>query len=98
VHNKAVLSPQTAGIRSSLSDLLLFENGEAHGVPMNCGKVSSNVAALNHGLGRLRILSQRTEPILWRHGTLGALSTGLCENWSFPRDYGGAFCGPGTGL
>lgn len=38
-----------------MSDLLLFENDEAPGVPLNeVREVSICVAALNHGLDRLR--------------------------------------------
>jgi Fic family protein len=41
--------------QSWLSDLLLFENGEAPGEPLNdVQEVSNYVAALNHGLERLR--------------------------------------------
>jgi len=41
--------------QSSLSDLLLFENDEAPGVPLvDVQEVSNYVAALNHGLERLR--------------------------------------------
>ena len=55
VRKEAVLSSQIEGTQSSLSDLLLFENGEAPGVPINdVQEVSNYVAALNHGLERLR--------------------------------------------
>lgn len=55
VRKEAVLSSQIEGTQSSLSDLLLFENGEAPGVPLNdVQEVSNYVAALNHGLERLR--------------------------------------------
>jgi Fic family protein len=55
VRKEAVLSSQIEGTQSSLSDLLLFENDEAPGVPLNdVQEVSNYVAALNHGLNRLR--------------------------------------------
>jgi Fic family protein len=50
-----VLSSQIEGTQSSLSDLLLYEVQEAPGVPLDdVREVSSYVAALNHGLERLR--------------------------------------------
>jgi len=55
VRKEAVLSSQIEGTQSSLSDLLLFENDEAPGVPLaDVQEVSNYVAALNHGLDRLR--------------------------------------------
>jgi Fic family protein len=55
VRKEAVLSSQIEGTQSSLSDLLLFENNEAPGVPLDdVLDVSNYVAALNHGLDRLR--------------------------------------------
>lgn len=55
VRKEAVLSSQIEGTQSSLSDLLLFENDEAPGVPIqDVEEVSNYVAALNHGLARLR--------------------------------------------
>jgi Fic family protein len=55
VRKEAVLSSQIEGTQSSLSDLLLFENDEVPGVPLkDVEEVSSYVAALNHGLARLR--------------------------------------------
>src|ERR1700682_5844847 len=54
VRKEAVLSSQIEGTQSSLSDLLLYENDEAPGVPLNdVQEVSNYVAALTHGLGRL---------------------------------------------
>jgi Fic family protein len=50
-----VLSSQIEGTQSSLSDLLLFELQEAPGVPLDdVVEVSNYVAALNHGLERIR--------------------------------------------
>lgn len=55
VRKEAVLSSQIEGTRSTLSDLLLFELEEAPGVPVDdVTEVSNHVAALNHGLARLR--------------------------------------------
>jgi Fic family protein len=55
VRKEAVLSSQIEGTQSSLSDLLLFELDEAPGVPLDdVVEVSNYVAALKHGLTRLR--------------------------------------------
>ncbi|MGB8259914.1 MAG: Fic family protein [Terracidiphilus sp.] len=55
VRKEAVLSSQIEGTQSSLSDLLLFENEDAPGVPMDdVREVSHYVAAMQHGLERLR--------------------------------------------
>ncbi|MEK7315123.1 MAG: Fic family protein [Candidatus Eisenbacteria bacterium] len=55
VRKEAVLSSQIEGTQSSLSDLLLFELDEAPGVPLDdVVEVSNYVAALEHGLERLR--------------------------------------------
>jgi Fic family protein len=55
VRKEAVLSSQIEGTESSLSDLLLFELDEAPGVPLDdVVEVSNYVAALEHGLARLR--------------------------------------------
>jgi Fic family protein len=55
VRREAVLSSQIEGTQSSLSDLLLFELEEAPGVPFDdVVEVSNYVAALEHGMGRLR--------------------------------------------
>jgi Fic family protein len=55
VRREAVLSSQIEGTQSSLSDLLLFELEDAPGVPFDdVVEVSSYVAALEHGLQRLR--------------------------------------------
>ena len=54
VRKEAVLSSRIEGMQSSLSDLLLFELGEAPGVPLaDVTEVSNYVAALEHGLRRL---------------------------------------------
>ena len=55
VRREALLSSQIEGTQSSLSDLLLFEIEEAPGVPFDdIVEVSNYVAALEHGLARLR--------------------------------------------
>lgn len=54
VRKEAVLSSQIEGTQSSLSDLLLFENNETPGVPLDdVQEVSNYVAALEHGMRRL---------------------------------------------
>ncbi len=55
VRKEAVLSSQIEGTQSSLSDLLMFENDEVPGAPISdVQEVSNYVAAMNHGLKRLR--------------------------------------------
>ena len=55
VRREALLSSQIEGTQSSLSDLLLYEIDEAPGVPIDdVEEVSNYVAALRHGLRRLR--------------------------------------------
>ncbi len=55
VRKEAVLSSQIEGTQSSLSELLLFEHEFAPGVPLDeVQEVSNYVAAMNHGLHRLR--------------------------------------------
>jgi Fic family protein len=55
VRREAVLSSQIEGTQSSLSDLLLFELEEAPGTPFDdVVEVSNYIAALEHGMTRLR--------------------------------------------
>lgn len=55
VRREAVLSSQIEGTQSSLSDLLLFELEEAPGTPVDdVTAVSNYVAAIEHGVTRLR--------------------------------------------
>lgn len=55
VRKEALLSSQIEGTQSSFADLLLYESAEAPGVPLDdVLEVSNYVAALNHGLKRLR--------------------------------------------
>jgi Fic family protein len=54
VRKEAVLSSQIEGTQSSLSELLLFENDAALGVPLDdVTEVSNYVKAMEHGLKRL---------------------------------------------
>ena len=55
VRKDAVLSSQIEGTQSSISDLLMFENGDSPGVPVyDVQDVSNYVAAMSHGLTRMR--------------------------------------------
>jgi Fic family protein len=55
VRKEALLSSQIEGTQSSLSDLLLFESAQVPGVPLDdVQEVSRYVAAMTHGLERLR--------------------------------------------
>ena len=55
VRKEALLSSQIEGTQSSLSDLLLFENARAAETPIDdVEEVSNYVAAVNHGLRRMR--------------------------------------------
>jgi len=63
IRKEAVLSSQIEGTQSSLSDLLLFENEEMPGVPLDdVREVSNYVAAMNFGLKKL----QAGEPLALR--------------------------------
>ncbi len=55
IRKEALLSSQIEGTQSSFADLLLFENNELPGVPLDdVVEVSNYVAAINHGLKRIR--------------------------------------------
>lgn len=55
IRKEAVLSSQIEGTQSSLSDLLLFENDVAPGVPENDARETFNyIEAMNHGLERIQ--------------------------------------------
>jgi Fic family protein len=55
VRKEALLSSQIEGTKSSFSDLLLFENEAAPGVPIDdVEEVSNYVAAVQHGLRRIK--------------------------------------------
>ena len=54
VRKEAVLSSQIEGTQSSFSDLLLFENDEAVGVPREDAEETANyIAAMEHGLAEV---------------------------------------------
>lgn len=55
IRKEALLSSQIEGTQSSFSDLMLYENEEAPSVPIDdVEDVSNYVAAMNHGLQRLK--------------------------------------------
>ena len=55
IRKEAVLSSQIEGTQSSLSELLLFEDSNLPGVPLDdVQEVSNYVAAMNYGLRRIR--------------------------------------------
>ena len=57
VRKEAVLSSQIEGTQSSLSDLLMFENAEIPGVPIDdVTEVSCYVSAMDYGLERIKTL------------------------------------------
>ncbi len=92
VRKEALLSSQIEGTQSSLSDLLLYEDHEIPGVPINdVQEVSNYVAAMNHGLTRLREgfplslrLMREIHEILLSGGRGGAKQPGefrRSQNW-----------------
>jgi Fic family protein len=110
VRKEAVLSSQIEGTQSSLSDLLLFELDEAPGVPIDdVVEVSNYVAALEHGLRRLREgfplsnrLIREIHGILLSRGRGSAKSPGefrSSQNWiGGTRPGNAAFVPPPPGL
>jgi len=92
VRKEAVLSSQIEGTQSSLSDLLLYENEEAPGVPLDeVREVSNYVAAMEYGLKKikegfpisLRLIKEIHE-ILLRHGRGASMEPGefrRSQNW-----------------
>ncbi len=80
VRKEALLSSQIEGTQSSLSDLLLFESETTPGVPLDdVVEVSTYVAAMDHGLKRLRAGFPLSLRLLREiHGIL--LSTGRGSN------------------
>ena len=55
VRKEAVLSSQIEGTQSSLSDLLLFENEAAPGVPISdVAETANYITAMNHGIASVR--------------------------------------------
>ena len=78
VRREAVLSSQIEGTQSSLSDLLLFELEVAPGSPADdVVEVSNYIAALNHGMKRLRAGFPLSNRLLREmHGVLMAKGRG----------------------
>jgi Fic family protein len=77
IRKEAVLSSQIEGTQSSLSELLLFENAAAPGVPLDdVLEVSNYVAAMNHGLKRLNDLPVCLRLLKEIHGVLLAKGRG----------------------
>lgn len=71
VRKEAVLSSQIEGTQSSLSDLLLYENADAPGAPLDdVTEVSNYVAAMNYGLERLKDLPLCLRLLTEIHGIL----------------------------
>lgn len=93
VRKEALLSSQIEGTQSSLSDLLLFEGEQSTGVPFDdVSEVSSYVAALDHGIQRIRQdgfplslrLMREMHAILLRQGRGAEKSPGefrRSQNW-----------------
>ncbi len=55
IRKEAVLSSQIKGTQLSLSDLLLFENKDAPGAPIDdVTEVSNYISAMNYGLKRTK--------------------------------------------
>jgi Fic family protein len=92
VRKEAVISSQIEGTQSSLSDLLLYESAEAPGVPLDdVQEVSNYVAAMNHGLKRLKEglplslrLIKETHKVLMSGARGGSKSPGefrRSQNW-----------------
>ena len=77
VRKEALLSSQSEGTQSSLSDLLWFENEPIQGVPLDDVKeVSNYVAAMDYGLARLEKLPISCRLIKEIHGILMAKGRG----------------------
>ena len=93
IRKEAVLSSQIEGTQSSLSDLLLFENAEAPGVPLGDVRETSNyIRAMTHGVesiraGRLPLsnrLLKEVHALLLEGGRGGDTSRGefrRTQNW-----------------
>lgn len=80
IRKEAVLSSQIEGTQSSLSDLLLFELEGVAGVPVDdVQEVSNYVAAMNHGLDRLKTLPLSLRLLKEIHGVLLAKGRGSAQ-------------------
>jgi Fic family protein len=81
VRKEALLSSQIEGTQSSLSDLLLFENEEMPGVPVNdVQEVSNYVAAMRHGLEQLKTLPVSVRVLKEIHAVLMAKGRGQTQD------------------
>ncbi|MCB1214517.1 MAG: Fic family protein [Deltaproteobacteria bacterium] len=81
IRKEAVLSSQIEGTQSSLSSLLLFENQESPGVPMDdVQEVSCYVSALYYGLERLHDLPLSLRLIKELHAKLMASGRGALKD------------------
>lgn len=77
VRREAVLSSQIEGTQSSLSDLLMFENKDMPGVPLDdVVEVSNYVSAMNFGLEKLKSFPLSLRLIREIHGKLMASGRG----------------------
>jgi len=71
IRKEAVLSSQIEGTQSTLSDLLRFELADAPGTPLDdVREVANYVAALEHGIARLRELPLCNRLLCEMHGIL----------------------------
>src|SRR2546426_5416974 len=100
VRKEAVLSSQIEGTQSSLADLLLFELEQAPGVPVDdVVEVSNYVAALTHGLDRLRAGFPLSNRLLREiHGVLLAKGRGADKDPGEFRHSQNWIGGPRPGL
>lgn len=92
IRKEAVLSSQIEGTQSTLSDLLLYENNKAEGLPIgDVIEVSHYVSAMDHGLKRLsggfplclRLIREMHE-LLLSHGRGSTQQPGVfrkSQNW-----------------
>lgn len=81
IRKEAVLSSQIEGTQSSLSDLLAYELEGMPGAPVNdVEEVSNYVAAMNHGLRRLKDLPLSLRLIREMHGILLAKGRGQSQH------------------
>ena len=81
IRKEAVLSSQIEGTQSSLSDLLLHENKQAPGVPVDdTVEVSCYVSAMTHGLERLTELPLSLRLIREIHEKLMTNARGSSKN------------------
>ena len=105
VRKEALLSSQIEGTQSSLSDLLLSEHSEATGLPLSeVREVSSYVAAMQHGLERMKEgfplslrLLREIHAVLLRTGRGATLQPGefrTSRNWVGGSRPGTAFYVP----